>query len=72
MAAADRAGRVDTCRHAPVARADRANVSVAGIAIADTMDTLPDESLVFREGRVDLRQVRKARDALRVAVRVAP
>ncbi len=45
------------------------SVAEAGVAIADTMADLPDQSLVFRDGRVDLDVVRRASDALAVAAR---
>jgi hypothetical protein len=43
-----------------------ASVSESGLAISDTMEGLPEQSLAFREGRVDLDQVRKARAALAI------
>lgn len=41
-------------------------VARSGIAISDTMGDLPEQSLAFREGRVDLHQVRRARAALEI------
>ena len=45
--------------------------SDAGIVIADTMEGLPEQSLAFREGRVNLGLVRKSRSALRIASRMS-
>lgn len=44
-------------------------IASSGIQIADTMRTLPDESLMFRDGAVDLEEVRRASAALEDAAK---
>jgi hypothetical protein len=43
------------------------DLSDAGLAIADTMEDLPEQSLAFRDGKVNLDEVRRSRSALRIA-----